>query len=137
MLMKSFIAASLSASDMWNRGLGHSHQVPEEAAVRLPNVIFGSLTAVVIFLLAQELFGVQIGLLSALLWSIGTIAIMINRVAKEDTLLVCFAWLAYYLYLRGQTIERRTWSDRRSITPQVARALGSCWPPSTFLITWA
>ncbi len=112
MLMKSLIAASLSASDMWNRGLGHSHQVSEEAAVRLPNVIFGSLTAVVIFLLAQELFGVQIGLLSALLWSIGTIAIMINRVAKEDTLLVCFAWLAYYLYLRGH--NHRTTDVERS-----------------------
>jgi hypothetical protein len=102
--MKSLIAVSLGAADSWNRGLGHSHQVAEEVAVRLPNVIFGSLTAVVIFLFAQEFFGIEIGLLSALFWSIGTIAIMINREAKEDTLLVFFTWLAYYLYLRARKL---------------------------------
>jgi hypothetical protein len=105
MLMKALIAASLSASDIWNRGVGQSYQIPEEASVRLPNVIFGSLTAVVIFLLAQELFGVEIGLLSALLWSIGTIPIMVNRVAKEDTLLAFFTWLAYYFYLRAKKVS--------------------------------
>jgi 4-amino-4-deoxy-L-arabinose transferase-like glycosyltransferase len=68
-------------------------------------VIFGSLTGVVIFLLAQELFGIEIGLLSALLWSISTIAIMVNRVAKEDTLLAFFTWLAYYFYLRAKKVS--------------------------------
>jgi hypothetical protein len=104
MLMKSLIAVSLAAADSWNQGLGHFHQVPEEVAVRLPNIIFGSLTAAVIFLLAQEFFGVEVGLLSALFWSIGTIAIMDNRVAKEDTLLVFFTWLAYYFYLRAKKV---------------------------------
>jgi len=105
MLMKSLIAVSLGAADSWNRGLGLSHQVSEEVAVRLPNVIFGSLTAVVIFLLAQEFFGVEVGLLSALLWSIGTVAIMVNREAKEDTLLVFFTWLAYYFYIRAKKVS--------------------------------
>ena len=105
MLMKSLITTSLAATDVWNRGLGHSHQISEEVAVRLPNVLFGALTAVVIFLLGQELFGVGIGLLSALLWSTGTIAIMVNRVAKEDTLLVFFTWLAYYLYVRAKNLS--------------------------------
>jgi len=71
-------------------------------AVRLPNAIFGCLTAVVIFLLAREFFGVGIGLLSALFWATGTIAIMGNRMAKEDTLLVFFTWLGYYFYLRAK-----------------------------------
>ena len=44
----------------------------------------------------------EVGLLSALFWSIGTIAIMVNREAKEDTLLVFFTWLAYYFYLRAR-----------------------------------
>ena len=105
MLMKSLIAISLTAADFWNGRLGHSHQVPEEVSVRLPNVLFGSLTAVVIFLLAQEFFGVEVGLLSALLWSIGTIAIMVNREAKEDTLLVFFSWLAYYFYIRAKKVS--------------------------------
>jgi hypothetical protein len=105
MLMKSLIAISLAATDVWNGRPGQPHPVPEELAVRLPNVLFGALTAVVIFLLGQELFGFGTGLLSALLWSIGTIAIMVNRVAKEDTLLVLFTWLAYYLYLRAKTLS--------------------------------
>ena len=104
MFMKSLTAISLAASDIWNGGPGRFHQIPEEASVRLPNVIFGSLTALVIFLLGQELFGVEIGLLSALLWSTGTIAIMVNRVAKEDTLLVFFTWFAYYLYIRAKNL---------------------------------
>jgi len=104
MLMKSLIAISLAAADTWNGGLGHSLPVSEEAAVRLPNVLFGSLTAVVIFLLAQEFLGAEVGLLSAFLWSIGTIAIMVNREAKEDTLLVFFTWLAYYFYLRAKKV---------------------------------
>jgi len=102
MLMKSLIALSLAAGDSWNRGPGRSHPLPEEVTVRLPNVIFGALTAVVLFLLAQEMFGVEIGLLTAFLWSIGTLAIMDNRLAKEDTLLVFFTWLAYYFYLRAK-----------------------------------
>ena len=102
MLMKSLIAVSLAATDSWNRGPGASHPVPEEVAVRVPNVIFGSLTAVVIFLLAQGFFGTGVGLLSARFWATGTIAIMGNRIAKEDTLLVFFTWLAYYFYLRAK-----------------------------------
>lgn len=105
MLMKSLITISLAATDLWNRKHGQSSQIPEETSIRLPNVIFGSLTAVVIFLIGQELFGVGIGLLSALLWSAGTIAIMVNRVAKEDTLLVFFTWLAYFLYLRAKKLS--------------------------------
>jgi hypothetical protein len=105
MVMKSLIAGSLWAADVWNRGFGQLHEVPEEVSVRLPNAIFGSLTAVVIFLIAQELFGVEIGMLSALLWSIGTIAIIVNRVAKEDTLLAFFTWLGYYFYLRAKNVS--------------------------------
>ncbi|MGO8734154.1 MAG: ArnT family glycosyltransferase, partial [Terriglobia bacterium] len=104
MLMKSLIAVSLADADSWNRGVGRTHPVPDEVAIRLPNVIFGSLTAVVIFLFAQEFFGVEVGLLSALFWSVGTIAIMVNREAKEDTLLVFFTWLAYFFYLRARKL---------------------------------
>lgn len=106
MLMKSLITLSLAAADVWNRGVGQAHHLEEEVSVRLPNVLFGSLTAVVIFLLANEFFGVAVGLLSALLWSTGTIAIMLNRQAKEDTLLVFFTWLGYYFYLRAKKLSK-------------------------------
>ena len=102
MLLKSMIAVSLAAADNWNRGLGRSHPVSEEMAVRFPNVVLGALTAIVIFGLAREWFGLDVALLSALLWSAGTIAIMDNRLAKEDTLLVLFAWLGYYFYIRAK-----------------------------------
>lgn len=106
MLMKSMIAVSLGASDFWNRHHAIPRQISEEVAVRLPNVIFGSLTAVVIFLLAQELFDAPIALLAAFFWSVGTISIIVNRLAKEDTLLVFFAWLAFYFYYRAKTTSR-------------------------------
>jgi 4-amino-4-deoxy-L-arabinose transferase-like glycosyltransferase len=104
MLLKSLITLSLVAADAWNRGLGVFHQIPDEVAVRLPNVIFGSLTCVVIFLFAQEFFSFEVALLSAFLWAVGPIAITVNRLAKEDTLLVFFTWLAYYFYLRAKKV---------------------------------
>jgi len=102
MLLKSMIAVSLAAADSWNRGLGRSHHISDEMAVRFPNVVLGALTAIVIFGLAREWFGLDVALLSALLWSAGTIAIMDNRLAKEDTLLVFFTWLGYYFYIRAK-----------------------------------
>src|SRR5262245_28603832 len=50
MLLKSVASMSLASASLWNRGLGQSHQISDEVAVRLPNAIFGSLTAIVIFL---------------------------------------------------------------------------------------
>jgi Dolichyl-phosphate-mannose-protein mannosyltransferase len=102
MLMKSMVVVSMASCHWWNRHAGREHPIPDEIAVRLPNVIFGSLTSIVLFLIAQEFFGNEVGLLAALLWSIGTIAIMDNRIAKEDTLLVFFTWLAYYFYVRAK-----------------------------------
>ena len=102
MFMKSLIAVSLAAAGRWNRGFGRLHPLSDEFAVRLPNVIFGALMSIVIFALAREFFSLQVALLSSLLWSFGTIAIMDNRIAKEDTLLVFFAWLGYYFYIKAK-----------------------------------
>ena len=102
MFMKSLIAVSLAAAGRWNRGLGRLHPLSDEFAVRLPNVVFGALTSVVIFALAREFFSLQVALLSSLLWSLGTIAIMDNRIAKEDTLLTFFAWLGYYFFIKAK-----------------------------------
>ena len=106
MLMKSLLTLSVAAADAWNRGVGHAHQVEEEAAVRFPNVAFGSLTAVVLFLLAQEYFGFGVGILSAFLWATGVFVISINRIAKEDTFLVFFTWLGFYLFLRARELSK-------------------------------
>jgi hypothetical protein len=105
MLMKSLIAVSMAGADAWNSLHPGSGRIPEEVSVRLPNIVFGALTAVVIFLVASEFFDAATALLSALLWATGILAITINRVAKEDTLLVFFTWLGYYLYLRAKNLS--------------------------------
>src|SRR5689334_2851371 len=71
MLMKSLIAVSVKGADIWNREFPRFGQIREEVSVRLPNILFGALTAGVIYLLAGELFGPAIALLSALLWATG------------------------------------------------------------------
>lgn len=114
MLMKSLVAASLVAADGWNRHFAVSHEIPEEVSVRMPCVVFGSLTAVVLFLIAEEFFVAEVALVAALLWSVGTIAIIDNRLAKEDTLLVFFAWLGYYFFIlakKASAINARQYSQ--------------------------
>ena len=76
----------------------------EEWGLRLPNILFGALTGVVIFLLAQELFGGLVGLWAFYLWAVGITAITFNRVGKEDTLLVFFFLLANYLLIKGKNM---------------------------------
>jgi hypothetical protein len=107
MLMKTLIFVSLKAADAWNaRGrAGDTLQrldISEETAVRLPNVLFGALTVVPLYLLTAAFFGQRTGLVAALLWATGVNAITYNRIAKEDTLLVFFMLLAFYCYLRAK-----------------------------------
>ncbi len=91
MLMKVLGAVCIAA----NNQLGNP--IATESALRLPNVIFGSLTCIILYLFFSNLFNFRIGILTALMWAINIHAILINRVAKEDTLMVFFLWLAYYL----------------------------------------
>ncbi|HEY9403812.1 MAG TPA: glycosyltransferase family 39 protein [Pyrinomonadaceae bacterium] len=102
MFMKTLVFVSLKASQAWNAGAGSARQIGEEAAVRLPNVIFGALTVVPLYLLTAAFFDKRTGLLCALLWSFGVNAITYNRIAKEDTLLVFFMLFAFYFYLRAK-----------------------------------
>jgi hypothetical protein len=104
MFMKEMIALSLIATDAWNKRASPEHRISEETAVRLPNAVFGSLMVIVIFLLAQEMFDFSVGLASAGFWATGVAAIMINRVAKEDTMLVFFSWLGYYFSLKARNL---------------------------------
>src|SRR5882672_2297670 len=129
MLLKSMIAVSLAAAGSWNRGLGRSHQVSDEIAARFPNVVFGALTAVVIFGIAREFFGLDVALLSAMLWSTGTIAIMDNRLAKEDTLL---GLLLLYSGEEGQCDQCST--VRGAVCEMVPRRWRKLWPYVGFKI---
>lgn len=108
-LMKAVIAATVIAAEKWNStGLVRTHSaelfIPVETAVRLPNVIVGSLTTFLIYLVISELFGGEIALLAAALWAFDPIAIGFNRIAKEDTFLLFFFLLANFFWLRGQRV---------------------------------
>jgi hypothetical protein len=102
MLMKTLIFASLQGAEAWNARAEPAWRISEEAALRLPNIVFGTLTLVPIFLLTSFFFGRRTGLLAGALWAFGVNAITYNRVAKEDTLLVFFMLWAFYFYARAK-----------------------------------
>lgn len=106
LLMKALQTGSLVFADKWNSvsWLGGRHQVSPETALRLPSTIFGALTAIVIYLLAAELFGTEVGLIAAALWTFDPSGIGFNRIAKEDTFLLFFFLLANIFWLYGQRV---------------------------------
>lgn len=106
LLMKAALTVSVIACERWNT-LFTSHpelNIPVETSLRLPGAILGALSAVLIFLIAMELFGLEVGLISAALWSFDPLTISFNRIAKEDTFLVFFFLLMNVFWLRGQRV---------------------------------
>lgn len=107
-LMKAALAVSVIACERWNgTSLVASHpelNIRLESALRLPGAILGALSAVLIFLIALELFGLEVGLISAALWAFDPLTISFNRIAKEDTFLVFFFLLMNVFWLRGQRV---------------------------------
>ena len=106
LLMKALLTGSLVLADKWNSisFLGGHRQIPPETALRLPSTVFGALTTILIYLLAAELFGAEVGLIAAALWAFDPMAIGFNRIAKEDTFLVFFFLLANVFWIRGQRV---------------------------------
>ena len=108
LLMKALLTVSVVTADAWDRtSFVSSHRelnIPVETSLRLPGALFGAFTAVLIFLVATELFGWEIGLLSAALWTFDPLAIGYNRIAKEDTFLIFFFLLANFFWLCGQRV---------------------------------
>ena len=109
MLMKALIFVSVQAAQQWNArasdpggAASDARGVSVEAALRFPNILFGALTAVPLFLLTAAFFDRWTGLLAAAFWTFGVNAITFNRIAKEDTLLVFFMLFAFYFYVRAK-----------------------------------
>jgi hypothetical protein len=100
MLMKSLIYVSMHAQRALNRSTASN--ISDEAALRFPNVLFGALTIVPLFLLTAAFFDRWTALVASALWAFGINAITYNRIAKEDTLLVFFMLFAFYFYLRAK-----------------------------------
>jgi hypothetical protein len=105
MLMKTLITFTLIAAEKWNATFAKQNKslyISYEFITRFPNAFFGSLTTIVIYLLANLLFNKRIAIISAALWATGINAIAINRIAKEDTLLVFFMLLGFYFYTKAK-----------------------------------
>ena len=106
LLMKAALAVSVIACERWNSLVASNPalHIPVETALRIPGAILGALSAVLIFLIAMELFGLEVGLISAALWSFDPLTISFNRIAKEDTFVVFFFLLMNVFWLRGQRV---------------------------------
>ncbi len=105
LLMKALQTATVVFADKWNSiSPGAQHPIAMETSLRFPSVLFGALSSILVYLLAAELFGAEIGLIAAALWAFDPNAIGFNRIAKEDTFLVFFFLLANVFWLRGQRV---------------------------------
>ncbi len=112
MLMKALQAGSVIVAEKWNNSsLVASHPaeyIPPETALRLPGALLGACTALLIYLIASELFGSEVALIAAALWAFDPNAMGFNRIAKEDTFLLFFFLLANVFWLRGQRVAEST-----------------------------
>ena len=140
MLMKAFQATSVILTEKWNSVVAPENRIAPETALRLPGAIAGALSAILIFLIAAELFGVEVALIAAALWSFDPSGIGFNRVAKEDTFLLFFFLLANVFWLRGQRVaessdknpNRYYWATAACYGAMVA----SKYVPHLLAISW-
>ena len=108
MLMKAILTLGIVGADHWNSApwvaSDPALRISMESALRLPGVILGTLVSLLLFLVAAELFGNEIGLLAAAFWALDPSGIAFSRIAKEDIFLLFFFLLANFFWLRGQRV---------------------------------
>jgi predicted membrane-bound dolichyl-phosphate-mannose-protein mannosyltransferase len=129
-LMKALLGVSLIASEHWNQTsfvTAHPQlNVPVEVSLRLPGALFGAITPILIFLLASELFGSEVGLIAAALWAFDPLVLGFNRIAKEDTFFIFFFLLACVFWLRGQRVaENQSGKNAEPFYWATAAAMGA------------
>ena len=105
MLMKALMLVSLTAAGHFSDPGQPAGRLSDEFALRLPNAIVGALTVIPLFLLTAAFFDRWTALLAAGFWTFGVNAIAMNRIGKEDTLLVFFTLFAFYFYLRAKQLS--------------------------------
>lgn len=108
MLMKAMLTVSVVIAERWNSTsivAGHPGlKVSTEAALRMPGALLGAFTALLIFFVVSELFGIEVALIAAALWAFDPSGIGFNRIAKEDTFFIFFFLLANVFWLKGQRV---------------------------------
>jgi hypothetical protein len=117
MMLKVLAWGSLTAGDRWNR-LASLHSWPTmspEGCLRFPSVLFGAATTALLFLFCRRLIGFAGSFAASFFWAVSPLAVALNRLAKEETLLTFFTLLACYLYCRAQQEDSdesvRRWYD--------------------------
>ena len=102
MLMKLAMWGTVDLARAWNRVAPPEHAVSLETAIRLPNAVAGAATTLVLFGIADLLFGGTVAAAASLVWAFDVNAIAINRIGKEDTFLLLFFLLAVLCYERAK-----------------------------------
>lgn len=122
MLPKVLAWASLSTGEHWGR-IAATHNWPAllpEGWLRLPNVLFGALSAAVLYLLCRRMMGIAGSFAASVFWAIGPLPVALNRLTKEETPLTFFTLLACYFYCRAQQADEqqgaRRWYDLSAIS---------------------
>ena len=106
-LMKGLQVISITIAEKLNSSFFAFDPISDETALRFPTALFGTFTALLIFLLLNEFFGSSIALIAAALWAFDPSAIGFDRIAKEDSFLLFFFLLANVFWVRGQTVSER------------------------------
>jgi len=78
-------------------------------ALKLPSILFGTLTILGVFLLARELFSTRVGLFSAFLVAVGYWAINFSRIGFRAIMLPFILSFAFYFLWKG--LRTRKWTD--------------------------
>lgn len=109
MLMKLLCFGSVRAAQQWNDAVGARAglTLSDESALRLPNAIVGAATAVPLYLLAAQFLGAPVALVATLMWTFGVNTVWVNRIVKEDTLMVFFLLWGFYLFNRAKALAAR------------------------------
>jgi 4-amino-4-deoxy-L-arabinose transferase-like glycosyltransferase len=122
MLPKMLAWASLTVGEGWRRVAATHHwpSMKPEGWLRLPNVIFGALTAAILYLLCRRMMGIPGALAASFFWAVAPLPIALNRLMKEETPLTFFTLLACYWYCRAQQtkgdVSARRWFDLSAIS---------------------
>jgi hypothetical protein len=98
MLMKLAMWGSVDLARAWNRVAPLEQAMSLETAIRLPNAVAGAATTLVLFGIADLLFGGAVAAAVSFVWAFDVNAIAINRIGKEDTFLLLFFLAAVLCY---------------------------------------
>jgi hypothetical protein len=122
MLPKMMAWASLTIGETWAR-VAAAHDWPSlrpEGWLRLPNVLLGVASTVILYLLCRRMISVAGSFAASFFWAVSPLPVALNRLTKEETPLTFFTLLACYFYCRAQqantTGEVRRWYDLSAVS---------------------